>query len=55
LLQVELAPLPWYASKHGPSGCAKAYVVVTNDELRSSQAAVFQAFQEGFPMDFMLT
>ena len=52
LLEVELAALPGHGGKDGPAGGGEAGVVIADEELEASQAALLEALEEFAPMDF---
>ena len=46
LLQMKLAPLPGNAGKHRLAGVAQSAVIITDDQLHTTQAAFDQALKE---------
>ena len=54
LLEMELAALPEHGGKDGAAGGGKAGVVIADEKLKASQAALLEALEEFAPVDFGL-
>ena len=53
LLEMELASLPRDATKDCYSSCPQSCMVVTGEEVHTSETALLQAFKKGSLVDFM--